>query len=203
MKIIYRILEYPFFYRMAGFILAPGAINCLSRLIKNKLSYFKTQGLLLDVGCGPSSHLFQHGLFPVGIDLLPGYIKRYREICRNASVASADSLPFKTGIFDGVWSIGLLHHLPDEVAKRTVGEMLRVVKLCGYVIIFDAVSPKSNWRRPIPALIRSMDRGRFVRSQESFVKLLPDENKWRVERKTYAVNGLEILIAVYDRKTAI
>ncbi len=109
-------------------------------------------------------------------------------------VASAAALPFATGSFDGVWSIGLFHHLSDEIAGRVVDEALRVCTPGGYAVIMDAVLPESPWRRPVAYGLRRLDRGRFMRSQSQLETLLERRGAWSTRRVTYSLNGLELLI---------
>jgi SAM-dependent methyltransferase/uncharacterized protein YbaR (Trm112 family) len=72
-----------------------------------------------DIGCGEGRHLYwarEFGAEMVGIDLSEGV-----EVARqntnqqpNCHIVQADiyQLPFKEGVFDFVYSIGVLHHLP-------------------------------------------------------------------------------------------
>ena len=104
-------------------------------------------------------------------------------------VSSADALPFADGSFQTVWNIGLLHHLPDDVLRRAVHEMLRVCKPGGRVVVIDAVLPRSAWLRPLAWLTRRLDRGRHMRTQSQLESLLGECGSWRFQRETYALNG--------------
>jgi SAM-dependent methyltransferase len=136
------------------------------------------------------------GLEPLGVDLSFPYAEAFRRRGGPAIVASADALPFVDGSFDGVWSLGLLHHLTDRAARRSVEEMVRVRREGGYIIVFDAVLPSSPWRRPIAWLFRRLDRGRYVRRQEALESLLKSVTDWGFERVTYSFLGLESLHCV-------
>jgi SAM-dependent methyltransferase len=192
--LLYRILDRPSVYRLQEALLAPGARARITRILAETVGGLPPQALLLDVGCGPSSWLFRLGLHPIGVDLSPAYLREYVREGRHGVAASADALPFRPGCFDGVWSIGLLHHLPDEVARKAVGEMMRVCRPEGRVVVFDAVLPEHVWRRPLAHLIRRLDRGRFMRSEPELRGLLSDSSVWRCERLTYAATGLEGLL---------
>jgi SAM-dependent methyltransferase len=181
-------------YKMAQFALAPGGDKLLFENVRKLYAHVPPGGRLLDVGCGPKSWLFKLGLDPVGADLNPAYMAEYATQGAPGVVASADKLPFASNSFDGVWTLGMLHHLPDPVARETINEFLRVCKPGGYVVVVDAVMPRANWRRPIAALVRRMDRGRFVRKQAELEKLLPDRDKWLVRRWEYTYSGMEVLL---------
>lgn len=74
----------------------------------------------LDIGCGEGRHLYcaeEVGAEMVGLDLSEGV-----EVARNNTIRSSHChvvqgdiyhLPFKPGIFDFAYSIGVLHHLPN------------------------------------------------------------------------------------------
>jgi ubiquinone/menaquinone biosynthesis C-methylase UbiE len=140
----YRLLNRPIIYRAAQFILAPGRYRLLDAAITELLTILPPAAVLLDVGCGPSSQLQRLGLQPVGVDLSLSYLRDYTRVGALGVQASAAALPFQAETFDGVWSIGLLHHLPDAVLTATIGEFRRVCRPAGYVVVIDAVQPQSS-----------------------------------------------------------
>lgn len=112
---------------------------------------------------------------------------------------SGAQLPFAQESFSGVWSIGLFHHLPDATAHDVLAEAIRVCRPGGYIAILDAVLPHSRWRRPLASVIRALDRGEFMRSEEKLKSLLPFFDKWKITRLTYAATGLEMLSFVFRK----
>ncbi len=192
-----RVLEAEWIYRIAQRILAPGAEADLTAKMRALLGMLPRADRLLDVGCGPQSWLWAIGLCPVGVDLSPNYLGRWDRRGQRAVVASADRLPFPARTFGGVWSIGLLHHLDDPAAALAVREMVRVCRTGGYVAILDAVKPKDPVRRPVAALLRRMDRGRFVRSEDAFRRVLPPTIPFSVEHMSYSIYGLEMLVCTH------
>jgi SAM-dependent methyltransferase len=190
---IFRQLERPWLYRLAQTFLAPGADQFILQYIQRLLKVLPSCDTILDVGCGPSSWLWRAGLHPVGLDVSPLYSMNFNQSGEPAVTASAEALPFPKACYGGVWSIGMLHHLPDEIAHQALHEMMRVARQGGYVVIFDAVLPTAVWRNPLAWTIRRMDRGRFVRSQQDTEALLPHRERWSIERLPYSYNGLEIL----------
>lgn len=194
---LHRILENPAIYRMAQWIFAPGAEMVLTKQLRRLLNELPAQADLLDVGCGPESWLFRFDLKPTGLDISERYVSEWRKKGARAVVGSADALPFPDRSFDGVWSIGLLHHLPDDIVRRMLQECSRVCRHeGGYVAILDAVLPRVKWRRPVAHVIRRMDRGRFMRTEEELKTLLSPKYRWRTQRLTYTLTGLELLICV-------
>lgn len=78
---------------------------------------------ILDVGCGFGRHCYaasDHGAEVVGIDLSGGVEVAYRNTRDrpNVHVVQCDvhDRPFRDGLFDVVWSFGVLHHMPDPAA---------------------------------------------------------------------------------------
>ena len=110
---------------------------------------------------------------------------------------SALNLPFADMTFDVVWSIGMLHHLPDDDAQQAIQEMLRVCRTDGHVVILDAVLPQISWKRPLAALIRRFDRGNFMRHEYQLISLIKEQEEWTKRRYTYAATGLEMLELVH------
>ncbi len=197
MPSLYRILEYPFVYRAAQALLAPGGTRMMDRQIAELLAELPGEARLLDIGCGPESHLAHHGLRPTGLDLSVRYLSTLRRSGVSGVAASADGLPFATGSFDGIWSVGLLHHLPDAVVRGVMAECARAARRPGgYLAIIDAVLPHSPWRRPIAHWIRRADRGRFVRTEAELRALLHPEFAWSTRRFTWTLTGLEALACV-------
>ncbi len=198
---LYGILESPFVYSTVQKILSVGGqINLRGRLETIAKQLPDTESLL-DVGCGPVSFLEDIGLKPLGIDISENYVKAYKENGGEAVVGSADSLPFESDNFNSVWCLGVLHHLPDDVALNAVKEMCRVCSPGGLVVIIDNVWPEPSWSRPLAWLIRRMDRGEFVRNQDVLTKNIIEKaiKGWDIERLVYTTTGLEAIIAVHQK----
>lgn len=194
---IYSALDKPLFYRLAQKIFAPGARASLIAHLRTITQSLPPRTNLLDVGCGPESWLFAVGLKPTGLDLTESYVAEWIKRGDRAVVGSADELPFAAKSFEGVWSIGLLHHLPDETVRKVMQECVRVCQHNdGYLVILDAVKPRVAWRRPLAWLIRRMDRGQFMRTEGQLRSLLHKDYEWSVRRITYALTGLELLVCV-------
>ncbi len=102
---------------------------------------FFTGKVGLDMGCGFGRHIYNAALFGaemVGVDLsdaIESTAENTREL-PNVHLVQADvyHLPFKPGVFDFAYSIGVLHHLPDP--ERGYQSLLPIVKPGGSVFIW-------------------------------------------------------------------
>jgi len=104
---------------------------------------------ILDVGCGPGRLAIVAGSAAgpagevCGIDPAPEMVELAR---RNAARAGV-SVPFEVGViealpypsdhFDVVLSSLMLHHLPDELKRRGLAEVHRVLKPAGRLLAVD------------------------------------------------------------------
>lgn len=199
-KSIYHFLDNPKIYKLIESLLGPGGEKDLRAKIRLLLSLLPPARHLLDVGCGPSSWLWHENLHPIGLDVSLPYTRAFMAHGEPAVKASAENLPFDDASFDGVWSIGLFHHLPNQIAKRAIAECIRVTAPSGYCIIFDNVFPEPVWSQPLAWLIRKMDRGRYVRRQMDVESLLCNREQWQCERFSYSLYGLEGLFCIFIKK---
>ena len=200
-QLLYELLDRPAIYRLSQLIFAPGAERLLRRRLERLLTQVPITGRVLDVGCGPTSWLQKIGGHPVGLDISLPYSVAYHKGGGTAVTGSAVGLPFASSSFDGVWSIGGFHHLPDTMVHQAMTEMIRVCAPGGHVVMLDAVLPQS-WCRPLASLVRRLDRGKFMRSQAALEDLLLDRPSWSVNRFTYTVNGLEMLCCACRKPVA-
>ena len=148
---------------------------------------------ILEVGCGTGA-VFNRG---VAIDLDYARVHSVHRTGRPAASADAMRLPFADGTFSRVYCEGVLHHIDDHGAITSLKEMLRVCHSEGRVVLMDNVWPRSPLR-VIPWLLRRMDYGRHVRTEEQ-LRSVVDSSGCKVlwaRRLTYATIGLEGLIAV-------
>jgi SAM-dependent methyltransferase len=197
----FNFLEDPRLYRIVQFLAAPGAEKALHRELLRERGERSRPLRALDVGCGPLSMLEQLGIEPVGIDASPSYVQAFAGRGRIAIVGSADALPVGDGVFDEVWSFGLFHHLPDDMARQTVAEMIRATRAGGWTTVFDAVLPRASLLKLLPYFLRRMDRGRHVRTERDNRLLFPESDGWSMRRFRYTYTGLEGVVCS-RRKTA-
>ncbi len=172
----FNFLEDPRLYKIVQFIAAPGAAKALIRQLLRQRGDRIRPGRVLDVGCGPVSLLEQLQIDPVGVDASPSYTQAFVGRGRTAIVGTADALPFRDGVFDEVWSFGL---------------MIRATREGGWTTVFDAVLPSPTILNWLPYFLRRMDRGRHVRSETDNRLLFPERDGWSMRRFRYTYTGLE------------
>jgi ubiquinone/menaquinone biosynthesis C-methylase UbiE len=174
-------------YTLLQALLAPGGSRYIASLIESR------PGRALDVGCGPDARLWPADMKPIGVDIALDRARAFGP----AVVATAAALPFADSVFDSVYSIGLLHHLPDDQARTAIREMRRVTVAGGVTAILDGVLPRRPLRRPLAWLLRRLDRGRWMRRQDEIQALFDSPASWRFGRFTYTRSGLEGVICKY------
>jgi len=109
---------------------------------------------VLDVGCG-TGELAMLAMRRVGaqgavhgIDAGEEMVARARQKAVRESlgvtfdVATAQALPFPDGGFDVVLCTMMIHHLPRSGRKQAIGEMLRVLRPEGRLLIMDLAHEK-------------------------------------------------------------
>jgi SAM-dependent methyltransferase len=115
-----------------------------------KPSYFEGK-TGLDVGCGFGRHIIQaahSGAEMVGIDLSEAVLAAYNNTKNlpNVHIIQGDiySLPFRKGSFDFIYSIGVLHHLPDP--QRGFQAVIKLLDARQHIFIwcYDNEKPKKN-----------------------------------------------------------
>jgi len=196
---IYRVLEIPLVYRMAQAVLAPGNVRIITRHLSRTFAQVPTPATVLDVGCGPSSFLWNFGMKPVGIDLCQDYTKKFRDGGNLSVTASAAVLPFPADSFDLVFSMSLLHHLPDATARETIGEIVRVTRPGGRAVLFDPVLPQAAWRRPQAWALCKLDRGKFIRSKDDYESCILGGREYKTFRFTHTFLGAEGVLTLLPK----
>ena len=108
---------------------------------------------VLDVGCGTGTLALEAVEITgvdgrvVGVDPAPRQIARARAKARRRGVAVdfelgvIERLGFPDESFDVVTSTLMMHHLPDDVRRRGLSEIARVLKPGGRLVIADAHHP--------------------------------------------------------------
>jgi ubiquinone/menaquinone biosynthesis C-methylase UbiE len=116
----------------------------------------------LDVGCGTgaaTAHIAAtFGLDVTGVDVDPEQIaladaRGAHAVALRFRTVPESGLPFADGEFDAVLTRNVTHHVPDWRAALT--EMLRVLRIGGYLVYADLVLPP-----PLAALGESLLGGR-------------------------------------------
>ena len=200
---LYTLLEKPIVYQIVQIVLAPGMHGIVKRQLTKMTAEIPHKALVLDVACGPSSRLWRIGMRPIGLDLSHTYALKFRESGGVSVTASARELPFRSDTFDAVLCFGLLHHLPEDVARTAVSEIVRVTRPGGHVIVFDPVLPKVSWRRPVAWTLCKLDRGRFIRRQPEYQSRILSPDPWKVERMMHSYLGTEGVFCLLKKRSKI
>jgi ubiquinone/menaquinone biosynthesis C-methylase UbiE len=124
---------------------------------------------VLDVGCGTGTlamvarrRVGASGSV-CGIDPSPQMIARARQKAAHRNlevdfqVGVIEQLPFPDRSFDVVLSTFMMHHLPDELKRRGLKEIARVLKPGGRLLVVDmngAVGPWKSNIRDQPSLLQ-------------------------------------------------
>jgi SAM-dependent methyltransferase len=142
-------------------------------------------GRLLEVGTGEGGNLFHLGPRPdvtVGLDYVANKVAFASCAIPWARFVCADALhlPFRPGAFDRVFCRDVLHHLEPDATQGAVGELFRVCRPGGQVILIEP-----NGRNPIIgafALVTPAERG-MIRSTPEGLAFLAHRLTGRVTVK--------------------
>lgn len=121
---------------------------------------------VLDVGCGTGyfAQRLARIVAPVGrgetqthqgsvtgVDASAGMLEQARQSARSAAcefvVGAAERLDFEDGSFDAVTSSLMLHHLPPDLRAQALGEMHRVLRPGGQLLIGEFRPPSTRFGR--------------------------------------------------------
>jgi SAM-dependent methyltransferase len=123
----------------------------------------------LDFGCGTGEFA---GEFPpqryVGIDLSTTYLRfagRHRPGSYLAT--SGEGLALAAGSFDAALVLGVLHHLPDEVAAAAMAELHRALRPGATALVMEDIPPPDRWN-VAGHLMHWLDRGGFIRGEADY-----------------------------------
>lgn len=123
----------------------------------------------LDLGCGTGEFA---GEFPagryVGLDPSLGYLRFARHNRPGSFLAGAgEALPFADGSFDAALVLGVLHHLPDELARAAMAELGRVLRPGATALVIEDVPPPAG-ENPAGQLMHALDRGGHIRDEAAY-----------------------------------
>lgn len=136
------------------------------------LTALRPTGAVLDVGCGTgvlAGRLSERGYRVVGVDPSQGMldVMRARVPAVEAVQAPGGALPFADGDFDLVVSVATFHHIAaaDEV-RRTLGEMVRVCRPSGRVVVWDHNPRNPYWSHLMARVPQDTGEERLVPARE-------------------------------------
>jgi len=100
---------------------------------------------------------------------------------------SGTALPFEDGVFDLVMISLVLHELPRRDRFATVGELRRVVRPDGFILVSDF----------LPGPYRTI-KGRLVRAGIVAIEIAAGGEHWRNHRDFLSVGGIGALADEHD-----
>lgn len=136
-----------------------------------------SKDLILDLGCGEgfvTSH-FLDGRFVVGLDNSKDSLLTAKQKIRRSNIdfirADITALPLKTASFDKITLLEVLEHLPEENHGTLGGEIDRILKTGGTLVVSFPYKEQITYTEGKPTSIwghlYSMDK-------EKITSLLPD-----------------------------
>ncbi len=104
---------------------------------------------LLDIACGFGVFtriLAQETAYAVGTDLAGMLLRRGRDLgtgrLDGLVQSRSDAQPFRANTFDRILCFGMFFHLDPESARRTVSEIVRLLRPGGRALIGDVLHPR-------------------------------------------------------------
>jgi ubiquinone/menaquinone biosynthesis C-methylase UbiE len=143
-----RVLHWAARYDLLVWVLTRGRPHAFRRKLADAARLVSGESVL-DVGCGTGSlalvakALVGEAGEVFGIDPSPEMIARATSKARNSAIdvtfmsGVAEALPFDEARFDVVLSTLMFHHLPRKVRAQCAGEIARVLKPGGRVLVVD------------------------------------------------------------------
>jgi SAM-dependent methyltransferase len=132
----------------------------------------------LDVGCGTgilAGRLADAGLAMTGIDPSQGMLDVMAESRPGVAGVRADGteLPFDDGTFDLAITVAALHHVADPAdVRRTLMEMVRVLRPGGRIVIWDHNPKNPYWKLLMARVPQDDGSERLVPEEEILGGLL-------------------------------
>jgi SAM-dependent methyltransferase len=126
----------------------------------------------LDVGCGTGAlvqRLARAGYTMSGVDPSEGMLEvlRTRAPEIRAIRAAGTDLPFDDDSFDLVLTVAVLHHIANaDDVRRTLGEMVRVVRPSGRVLVWDHNPRNPYWGRLMARVPQDTGEERLISEHE-------------------------------------
>ena len=126
----------------------------------------------LDVGCGTgllAERLARAGYAMSGVDPSEGMLEVLRarapQVC--ATTASGTALPFDDDSFDLVLCVAVMHHIADpDAVRQTLGEMVRVSRPGGRVLVWDHNPRNPYWGRLMARVPQDTGEERLIPEHE-------------------------------------
>jgi len=119
------------------------SLDLVNKYFLNRALGLCSSGKILDVGCGSGKMLRNviGDYEKYGVDINIHLIKKAKMKDLNSSyiVGNSNNFPYESETFDLVMCHSVIHHLEDP--RKTIDEILRVVKPGGAIFIRDLIRP--------------------------------------------------------------
>lgn len=198
MRYVYRLLEDPRVYEFVQMLLGGRRVfRAVRESLSVELAHIR-YGNVLEVGCGTGLTKDCFSGDYTGVDINPEYIRMGSGKGGGTFlVADATSLPFETASYDLVVTVGVLHHLDEHERRKMFGEMQRVCRPGGHILIADGLVPSSRMNL-LGYIMAKLDRGRYKMRIEGFQGMVREAypGPFSVKFERYNVFPLEFVVAV-------
>lgn len=159
----------------------------IKRVIKKEL-HLKNGQKLLDLGCGTGilSSLFSPRSY-VGIDIDKAIIDYAKKRHSQYSFLQIDSslLTYKKSAFDAVLIAGVIHHLEQDLAEKTLQNVRSILNANGTVLAIEAIPPLNPFNLP-GSFFRAHDHGHHILSFLEYKNLF---SQFFAIKKSYKQKG--------------
>jgi ubiquinone/menaquinone biosynthesis C-methylase UbiE len=183
------VIRWARYYDLASTVISLGRDKAIRRKLL-ALAAPQSGEKLLDVGCGTGTFAIAAkarvpDLDVHGIDASPEMIEVAGEKAHKAAkeidlrVALIEDLPFPNASFDIVTSSLMLHHLPDDLKRRGIAEIRRVLKPGGRFVALDIAAEGHS---PIGHLLAIVGIGHGESMEAKLVPMLREAEFSQAER---------------------
>jgi ubiquinone/menaquinone biosynthesis C-methylase UbiE len=183
------VIRWARYYDLVSTVVSLGRDKAIRRKLL-ALAAPKSGEKLLDVGCGTGTFAIAAkarvpDLDVHGIDASPEMIEVAGEKAHKAAkeidlrVALIEDLPFPNASFDIVTSSLMLHHLPDDLKRRGIAEIRRVLKPGGRFLALDIAAEGHS---PIGHLLAIVGIGHGESMEAKLVPMLREADFSQAER---------------------
>ena len=180
-------------------------INKGLRVIGLRMFYPSRDAHVLDIGCGTGTHLEMYQEFGCslhGIDTSLSMLEiAKKRLPENTDLrkGNATELPYDTDFFELVICMLVLHEMDDDVRSNTLGEITRIVKQNGHILLIDYHTERPNsakgWFIKIFILLSEIAAGiRHFRNYRQFMATgglltLIEKTQMKIEKKNITGEG--------------
>ncbi|MDD4910407.1 MAG: class I SAM-dependent methyltransferase [Candidatus Omnitrophica bacterium] len=187
-----NILDNPYGYQLSALTIFN--IKKVKSLLSERLGLNAGQRTL-DICCGTGNFADLAKGEYIGFDINEGYIKYARgrfkgDRLKRFLVSDINDFEFIPEHFDIVLLIGVLHHFSDDAASGLLEKVNMTAR--DRIVIID---PAVETRNPVSMMLRSLDRGQFIRTLDGQCKLISWKlNILRYYNLNFGMNKMNVII---------